>query len=324
MQETNSVATKERDTAPSLFGVQLIADDAGQMRSDGAIELSSGIVPAKSQYSSFPYWTGAFVPKLPWRRPASNELDLLLGPVETAQPGRWIQVITIPEEVIGLFEGARTASKNSTDHKLREYTAGPECREGIRKTAEYVSSLTWPEQTNIERASVFFKAPGLPTTTPRNYPELLGLHIDSAYHNVPFEERDYVPVRISINLGLDDRFLLFVSASMNQIHQMLADRKLQYAMQSSIATHEFRTVFMSNFHDFPVVKVRIRPGEAYVAPTENLIHDGCTVGQTHFDVQFSACGHFQPQCSSIDPASAAFLSARLRKDQRAIPLASKR
>ncbi len=324
MQETNIVATKEHDTVTSIFGIQLIGDDIERLRGDGTIELSSGIVPAKSQYSSFPYWTGAFVPKLPWRRPADDELDLLLGPVETAQPGRWIQVITIPEEVVGLFEDARAASKNSTDHKLREYTAGPECREGILRTVEYVRSLTWPEQPSIDRASVFFKAPGLPTTTPRNYPELLGLHIDSAYQDVPFEERDYVPVRISINLGLNDRFLLFVSASMGQIRQMLADRNFKYAMQSSIATHEFRTVFMSNFPDFPVVKVRIRPGEAYVAPTENIIHDGCTIGQTHFDVQFSACGHFRPQCKSIDAASAAFLSARLRKDQRAFPLQSKK
>ena len=136
---------------------------------------------------------------------------------------------------------------------------------------------------------------------------------------MPFNERNYAPVRISINLGLDDRFLLFVSASLDQIHQMLADRKIQYRMQSSIATHEFRAAFMSDFPDFPVVKVRIRPGEAYLAPTENLIHDGCTVGQTHFDVQFAACGHFRPQCSAMDAASAAFLSARLLKDERAAP-----
>ncbi len=324
MQETNVVVAKESDTVTSISGIRLIGDDVGRLRSDNAIELSSGIAPAKSQYSSFPYWTGAFVPKLPWRRPASDELDSLLGSVETAQPGRWIQVIRIPKEVVDLFAGGRVASKNSTDHKLREYTSGSECREAILKTVKYVGALTWPEQPNIDRASVFFKDPGLPTTTPRNYPELLGLHIDSAYHNVPFEERNHVPMRISINLGLNDRFLLFVSASMDQIHHMLADRKIQYSMPFSGATHEFRTAFMSNFHDFPVVKVRIRPGEAYVAPTENMIHDGSTVGQMHFDVQFSACGHFRPQCSSIDAAAAAFLSAKLLKDQRAVPLQAKK
>ena len=320
MQETSTAMTTEGSTVASVFDIQLIGDDVERLKSEAGIELSSGIVPAGRQYDSHPYWTGAFVPKLPWRRPSNSKLHLLLGSADTAQPGKWIQVISIPEEIIGLFEGARIASKHSTDQELREYTIGSQYREAILKTVEYARTLTWPEHPQIERASVFFKAPGLPTTTPRNYPELLGLHIDSAYQEVPFNERNYAPVRISINLGLDDRFLLFVSASLDQIHQMLADRKIQYRMQSSIATHEFRAAFMSNFPDFPVVKVRIRPGEAYLAPTENLIHDGSTVGQAHFDVQFSACGHFKPQCNSMNDALAAFLSAKLLKNERAAPL----
>ncbi len=323
MQQTSIIATGQPERAAYAFGIQLIGDGIDRLRNEKAIELSSGIVPARFQYDSFPYWAGAFVPKLPWRAPSNSELDLLLGSPETAQPGKWIQVIRVPDEIIGLFEGARTASKHPTDQKLREYTAGPECREAVRKAVDYACTLTWPEHPKIDRASVFFKAPGLPTTTPRNYPELLGLHIDSVFEGVSFAERSYTPVRISINLGLNDRFLLFVSASMGQIHQMLADRKLQYRMPSPMATHEFRTVFMSNFPDVPVVKVRIRPGEAYLAPTENLIHDGCTVGQTHFDVQFSACGHFRPQCGSMNDDVAAFLSARLLKNERAAPLQSR-
>ena len=320
MQEASTVAAGQTHTVTYAFGIQLIGDGVEWLRDKDAIELSSGIVRARSQYDSLPYWEGAFVPKLPWRKPSNAELDLLLGLADTAQPGKWIQIIRIPEEIIHLFEDAQTASKHPTDHKLREYTAGSECREAIRKTVDYARSLTWPEHPKIDRSSVFFKSPGLPTTTPRKYPELLGLHIDSAFQDVSFDQRNYAPVRISINLGLDDRFLLFVSASMDQIHQMLAERNLQYRMQSSIATHEFRTVFMDNFPDFPVVKVRIRPGEAYLAPTENVIHDGCTAGQTHFDVQFSACGHFRPQCSSLNVDSAAVLSAKLLKNERAAPL----
>jgi len=320
MQDQNIEAASETNASCFKFGIRLIRDDVEHFRANDAIEFSSGIVRAKLQYEALPYWVRAFAPKLPWRKPSDSELDLLLGSIDAAEPGKWIQVIKIPEKITSLFESARIASREPTDQKLREYTASAACREAIQQTVEFASSLAWPEHPKVDRGGVFFKAPGLPTTTPRNYPELLGLHIDTAYKDVPFEGRNYAPGRISINLGLDDRFLLFVSASLDEIRELLAERKIQYPEEPSFVTHEFRSAFMSNFPDFPVVKVRIRPGEAYIAPTENLIHDGCTLGQTHFDVQFSACGHFQPQCSSTDSGALAFLSMKLRKDERASPL----
>jgi hypothetical protein len=49
---------------------------------------------------------------------------------------------------------------------------------------------------------------------------------------------------------------------------------------------------MRHWPDYPVVKLRIRPGEAYIAQTENLIHDGSTLGQRGFDLAFMADGFF--------------------------------
>jgi hypothetical protein len=302
------------------YGIRLIGDDVDRFINDGSIELSAGIIPAKSQHASLGYWENAFVPKLPWRAPTTAELDLLLGPAKAMQHGQWVQILKVPEKVFNLFEGARIASQYPTDQKLREYTASIECHDAIRRTAEYASTLAWPEHRKIDRASVFFKATGLPTTTPRKYPELLGLHIDTAYKQVPFNERKYAPGRISINLGLCDRFLLFINICTEQMHQMLAEQNIAYHDDIPSSTHEFRKAFMSVFSDYSVVKVRVRPGEGYIAPTENMIHDGSTVGQTCFDVQFSACGHFRPLSSSIDDTQAALLSSWLRKDEIASPL----
>src|SRR5437763_583474 len=144
MQETSTAMTTEGSTVASVFDIQLIGDDVERLKSEAGIELSSGIVPAGRQYDSHPYWTGAFVPKLPWRMPSNSELDLLFASAETVQPGKWIQIIRIPEEIVGLFEDARIASKNPVDRQLRDYIAGSECREAIRNTVEYASTLTWP------------------------------------------------------------------------------------------------------------------------------------------------------------------------------------
>ena len=37
--------------------------------------------------------------------------------------------------------------------------------------------------------------------------------------------------------------------------------------------------FMERFPDVPVVRCRIGPGDAYIAPTENLVHDGSHSGK---------------------------------------------
>lgn len=299
--------------------IRLIGDDVERFKCDDSIELSAGIIQAKEQYPSFGYWENAFVPKLPWRKPALHEFTRLLGSVKEVESGRWIQIVKFPAGLFELFEGARTASRECTDQKLRMYVDSTECRTAIEKTVDHIRMLTWPEHRRIERAAALFKVAGLPTTTPRNYPELLGLHIDTAYKQVPFDERKYAPGRLSINVGLDDRFLLFVNLSVEQIQQALADRNVSYHDDPPHATHQFRTAFMACFPEYPVIKVRVRPGEGYIAPTENMIHDGCTVEQEHFDVQFSACGHFQPQCIQTESVSEALCSC-LRKNEVAAPL----
>jgi hypothetical protein len=34
--------------------------------------------------------------------------------------------------------------------------------------------------------------------------------------------------------------------------------------------------FLQVFENHPITRIRISPGQAYIAPTENLVHDGST------------------------------------------------
>jgi hypothetical protein len=51
---------------------------------------------------------------------------------------------------------------------------------------------------------------------------------------------------------------------------------------------------MEKYPEIPIVRCRLRPGEAYIAPTENLVHDGSSVGQGDIDRQFTIRGHIRP------------------------------
>jgi hypothetical protein len=51
---------------------------------------------------------------------------------------------------------------------------------------------------------------------------------------------------------------------------------------------------MRAYPDYPVTALTIHPGEAYIAATENLIHDGSSMGLTDPDVLFTILGEFTP------------------------------
>jgi hypothetical protein len=50
--------------------------------------------------------------------------------------------------------------------------------------------------------------------------------------------------------------------------------------------------FMRAFPSYPAVRLRIRPGEAYIAPTENIAHDGSTIGMDAMDITLTVIGRF--------------------------------
>src|SRR3954469_24991527 len=52
-------------------------------------------------------------------------------------------------------------------------------------------------------------------------------------------------------------------------------------------------LFMQRFPEVSVARCRIAPGVAYIAPTENLVHDGSSEGQRHADEHFTVLGHIR-------------------------------
>lgn len=50
--------------------------------------------------------------------------------------------------------------------------------------------------------------------------------------------------------------------------------------------------FMSTFPEDPIVRLRLRPGEAYIAPTENILHDGSSAEVIETNHYLSIRGRF--------------------------------
>jgi len=100
-----------------------------------------------------------------------------------------------------------------------------------------------------------------------------------------------------INLGMHDRHLLFVNLPLRSIAERVA--KARGGTPLGDISFSLPREFTRLFPDYPVVKLRIAPGEAYIAPTENIIHDGYAERIGGIDLQFTCRGYFR----APDPGS---------------------
>jgi hypothetical protein len=149
-------------------------------------------------------------------------------------------------------------------------------------------SFVW----SASRFSLIGLAHGAPhqrtTTINRANGHRLGLHFDS-WDMLPLPARSASRYRVSVNVGTSDRTFLFVA--------MTAIEALQIAEQSGVTPQNATTIFRTALRLRPqtqVFRLRVPPGWAYVAPTDNLAHDGSTLGATSFDFSLHALADFRP------------------------------
>jgi len=105
------------------------------------------------------------------------------------------------------------------------------------------------------------------TTWDRGDGKLTGLHIDR------WERRslDSLPLarnRVCLNLGPRARWLVFLTIELDELAALCG----QAPTASFTTSHA--VMCLRKRPQTPVYRLRVEPGEAYVAPTERLIHDG--------------------------------------------------
>ena len=134
--------------------------------------------------------------------------------------------------------------------------------------------------------------PGMTTQTMRGSTgSRMGLHLDN-WDQLPAEARPTSRNRASLNLGPEPRWFLFVD------HDVVA----RYRPDQVPDTDTARRTLPLAAHPPAVVRLRVPVGWAYVAPTENLLHDASSLGQRSGTSHVSALGRFSPTDGASDPA----------------------
>jgi hypothetical protein len=275
----------------SAIGLQ---DPYGLLQdSPDRLTLSTGTQPARSLALSG-YRDTAFVPRGPWREPSSKEQRLLLTTQPPVSIGSRITLVRAPHDVMAHFERLRERLHScSSLGELRAWLHWHPCRTGCDAMLAFARTYLSPDEPLLEGAAISCKATGSPTVTTDDTGTYVGLHVDNWYR-AKLDERVNAPNRISMNIGTKPRFFLYINLPLATIGALAAERSpLDSALRDT--QHGLRRIFMSHFGSYPVVRVRLDPGEGYIAPTENLIHDATTPGKDAVDVQFRVRGRFWGQ-----------------------------
>jgi hypothetical protein len=138
---------------------------------------------------------------------------------------------------------------------------------------------------------VRISAPDLPTLT-MDRDQFTGLHVDEWFQNRQ-TPRSARPNRIAFNLGREPRHFLFINLPVEAMMDSIGE---------GLSGNEGTAIglrFMESFPSYPVARICINPGAAYIAPTESLVHDASSAGSTHVDIAGHLLGHFKlPTTSS--------------------------
>jgi hypothetical protein len=243
----------------------LQACDPGFVR----IELSEGVGPAGSCADpARDYESGALVPQGAWRTPTADEWRLLTTDTAPADMGRSIAVVRLCDQ----------------DRDLRVNLS----RKGVVALLQRNCALEEP----LICIGYGTGLPGLRTTTiDQQAGTYTGLHVDN-WDRSRLGARERALNRVCVNIGREPRYFLYLPASLTDIAALTAD-----ALESgAVAVPDYTglaRVFMTRYPWFPVVRCRLEPNEAYIAPTENLVHDGSSAGQTSPDEHYTILGHIR-------------------------------
>jgi hypothetical protein len=255
--------------------------------SDGTTSLQ------QSDADKAEYAPGAFLPKTPWRKPTDLESQRLWQNSGITNVD-FVGIASIPNELLAALR--KLVSDTPTD-TLRQLDP-PRIREFIGPLVDYIRDR-FAYKSEPFNHGIHVHPPGRETVTVNTASgKYLGLHLDS-WERYSVEARARSLNRICVNIGAEPRHFLFVNLPLMNIVKLLKEES------RGNPDHESESVgpaFMSRFPGYPIVKVRVDPGEAYIAPTDNVIHDASTIGSKTPSVTLTLRGWFTVPALQIGSA----------------------
>jgi hypothetical protein len=260
------------------------------------ILVSAGTLsPAEAHLDAAKFKPVARVPRPDWRPPTSAEMEILTAPGAATSDREFVAVVRPDDSVI---DPLRELAAKALDPRY----SGPDKidRAAVDRGAAALGCMFAHKGHAMQNLGIVIKAPGLATVTvdEADGDRLIGLHLDN-WSRHSLEDRASAPNRISVNLGSDVRRLLFVNLRLSAIVARLT--AAGESVDKDAGPTEVGRRFMVRFPNYPVIAIEIAPGNAYIAPTEDIIHDASTEQMIHQDICLTLLGYFDAPLAAPMP-----------------------
>jgi hypothetical protein len=228
------------------------------------LSLHPGTEPApRPNDGGEPYTDDAYVPVVKRRLLSASELDAI------SSDWHWPSSQCISSFKIhdAALSHIKDVSAKRQDKVTKEYLAVGDRLWTSVCEASPISSIGPMQWLGISR-----RPSGLRTSTlDAHIGRRIGLHLDS-WDRAAISHRHASRIRLCINLGTHMRSLLFIPYDIKTIDDAISGTIKSESDHYGNIGHRF----CREFRDAPVFELTIPPGFAYLAPTENIIHDGCS------------------------------------------------
>lgn len=271
---------KHRFSASLRPGIPLVGAAADRKR----LRLSKGIVSRRGAADDIwsSYDADVVVPRPIWREPSGIETRLLRAVTLGSQ--NFVSIIGCDVASVRALQQRLGTRIDRTQLPAKIYD--PSHREVLQILAD-IHVQTGLISRGAISLGVFSAPPNQANTTIGPNKKRIGMHVDS-WSDLPLARRGKAPNRLCINLGQEPRFLLMVNQSVSSLPDLLHS----FVSANQQSPTELAREFLKRNSAYPVVSIRVDPLEGYIAPTENMIHDGSTLNQQSHDVVLTLLGYF--------------------------------
>ncbi|UPK71670.1 hypothetical protein [Chitinophaga filiformis] len=248
--------------------------------------LKSGDLPLQH------YARNAFIPAYDLTDISSNE-QLVSDQINNFDTGHSICLVKFPGQLIDLAERLEIHNvESASDFEVYRAKNADTFEAFDTAVTEFLKAYSNDDE-KITPHKVYFGY-RRQLTSSINYqkrpPVRVGLHVD-IWDNLSLDQLDNARNRICINLGKGHRYFVFINLTMRQlIEQYLADEDL-----TDMPSPEIVRLFLEKYPSYPVTFIKLDPFEGYIAPTENIIHDGSNFDSDEVDIQMTSRGYFVPK-----------------------------
>ncbi|SEB97302.1 hypothetical protein SAMN04489761_2134 [Tenacibaculum sp. MAR_2009_124] len=274
-----------------------------------ALKINSGTVHHSNQKAALvnyleekfipEFVDDAYVTKRDWRSLTDKELKLLKFD-ENRTDFNTIYLGVIPENLKVCFQRLKLDESVNREEVFSKLGSNPEDVQQVTELLDqFLEPISNNKKFNFHCMGVNYPNVELvacnTTMLPDGYQQsdkkFLGIHNDGT-QVMTIDTAHEFGNRISINLGKDSRYFLFVNLALKEAYAMLRE-KLSSEEIKQVSISNIPKYFFRHFSDYPVIRVEQKPYQYYIAPTDNCFHDGSTLGTQHLDVCIVYFGNFQ-------------------------------